>query len=89
MVDKFALDWRTADLDESISGLLAHAERLTRNQSDIVATDIDELRTMGWSDEAISLATQIVAYFNYINRIAAGLGIDTEDWIDGTGRPLA
>jgi len=88
MIDRFALDWRTADLDEAISGLLAHAERLTRAQSDIAATDIDELRGMGWSDEAIPLTTQIVAYFNYINRIATGLGIDMEDWIDVTGRPL-
>jgi hypothetical protein len=28
----------------------------------------------------------VVSYFNYINRIAEGLGIDHEDWIDEAGR---
>jgi hypothetical protein len=31
-----------------------------------------------------------VAYFNYINRIAEGLGVPLEDWIedDGRARPV-
>jgi alkylhydroperoxidase family enzyme len=86
MVDRFAIDWRTAGLDDATSALLTHAERLTRNPSGIDESDVDELSDMGWNDEAISLATQIVAYFNYINRIAEGLGVDTEDWIDEVGR---
>ena len=39
---------------------------------------IDGLRATGWSDAEIHDATQIASYFNYINRIADGLGCDLE-----------
>ena len=39
------------------------------------------LRAHGFDDAAISSAVQVVAYFNYINRVADGLGVDLEDWI--------
>jgi len=44
-------------------------------------TDLDALRCVGFSDEAISDAAQIVAYFNYINRVADALGVDLERWM--------
>ena len=37
--------------------------------------DIDKLREAGLSDQAISDAAQVISYFNYINRIAEGLGV--------------
>ena len=48
------------------------------------------MRIAGFDDRGISSATQVVAYFNYINRIAEGLGVPTEDWLneDGTPRDL-
>lgn len=36
------------------------------------------LREAGLDDRAIHDATQVVAYFAYINRIADGLGVDPE-----------
>jgi alkylhydroperoxidase family enzyme len=39
---------------------------------------VDALRALGWSDRAIHDAAQVTAYFNYINRIADGLGVDLE-----------
>jgi alkylhydroperoxidase family enzyme len=41
-------------------------------------SDIDELRAAGLSDQAIHDAVQVIAYFNYINRIGDGLGVDLE-----------
>ena len=32
----------------------------------------------GWTDRAVHDTTQVVAFFNYINRIAEGLGVDPE-----------
>jgi hypothetical protein len=29
----------------------------------------------------------VVAYFNYINRIAEGLGVPLEEWLDENGQP--
>lgn len=40
--------------------------------------DVAFLSDHGWSDRAIHDACQVVAYFNYINRIADGLGVDLE-----------
>jgi alkylhydroperoxidase family enzyme len=47
--------------------------------------NVDALRDAGWSDEGIHDACQIVAYFNFINRIADGLGVDPEpEWAQGS-----
>jgi alkylhydroperoxidase family enzyme len=43
--------------------------------------DADILRDHGWSDAAIHDAIQVISYFNYINRIAEGVGIEDEpEW---------
>jgi alkylhydroperoxidase family enzyme len=43
--------------------------------------DADLLRGHGWSDVAIHDAIQVVSYFNYINRVAEGVGIEDEpEW---------
>ena len=52
--------------------------KLTHTPAEIEQADIDRLRELGLSDTAISDATQVIAYFNYINRIADGLGVDLE-----------
>ena len=39
------------------------------------------LRTVGLDDVAIHDAIQVIAYFNYLNRVAEGVGTDPEpDW---------
>jgi len=43
--------------------------------------DIDALRAQGLDDAAISDAIQVVSYFNYVTRVADGVGIDDEpEW---------
>ena len=42
---------------------------------------VDALRAVGLDDATIHDAIQVIAYFNYINRIAEGIGIDPEpEW---------
>lgn len=48
--------------------------------------DLDRLRARGLDDTAIHDATQIVSYFNYITRIADGLGVEPEDFIEPWGK---
>ena len=88
MVDRFATDWRTAGLDEQTVALLEFTEKLTRDPGSTGAADIDVLRSHGLDDRGISSVTQVVAYFNYINRVADGLGAVGEDWLGEDGRPL-
>ena len=87
MVDRFALDWRTAGLDEATVALLDYTEKLTTEPGSVGSGDMEVLRSHGFDDPGISSATQVVAYFNYINRIAEGLGVSGEDWLGDDGRP--
>ncbi len=74
-------DWRQANLDAPTAALLEYAEKLTHTPAAVASSDIERLRKASWSDRAIHDAAQVVAYFNYINRVADGLGVDPEDWM--------
>lgn len=39
------------------------------------------LRGYGFTDGQLSDAVQVISYFNYINRIADGLGVDLEEFM--------
>lgn len=58
--------------------LCAWAEKLTLTPTQMKKADVESLRQIGWSDLEIHDAAQAIAYFNYINRIADGLGVDPE-----------
>ncbi len=79
-------DWRTAPLSPVDRALCAFAAKLTHDQQRMTPGDLDELRNHGLSDRAIHDAVQVIAYFNYINRVADAVGIDDEpEW--GTDGP--
>lgn len=61
--------------------LCRFAEKLTKAPEEMVSADIDTLRNHGFDDRAIHDATQVISYFNYINRIADALGVEHEDFI--------
>lgn len=86
MVDRIAIDWATSGLDEPTLALVRFAGKLTRTPATVGEEDVQALRDSGFDDAGISSCVQVVSYFNYINRIAEGLGIDHEDWIDEAGR---
>jgi alkylhydroperoxidase family enzyme len=45
------------------------------------AAEADALRAVGLDEAAIHDAIQVIAYFNYINRVAEGVGTDPEpEW---------
>ena len=49
--------------------------------------DLEALRAQELTDRAIHDAAQVIGFFNYITRIADGLGVEPEDFIEewGTG----
>ena len=57
------------------------AVKLTVTPGEMREADVAKLRDLGFSDAAITIATQVISYFNYINRIADGLGVDPEQWM--------
>ncbi len=74
-------DWRTAELSESRRAMLDYSVKLTHTPGDMVATDVETLRGHGFSDRDILDITEVVSYYAYVNRIADGLGVQTESWI--------
>lgn len=74
-------DYRTADLSADDLVLCEYAVRLTLSPKEVGRTDVDVLKQAGFDDVQISVAVQVIGYFNYINRIAEGFGVDDEDWM--------
>ncbi len=80
-----ASDWRRAELTAADRALCAYAEKLTRQPAAMGEADVQALRAAGWQDTAIHDATQIIGFFNYINRVADGLGVEREQCIPPWG----
>ena len=70
------MDWRDGTLGPADEALCRYAEKLTRSPGDMAEADVDELRTHGFGDVQIHDAIQVVAYFNYINRVADAVHVD-------------
>ena len=68
-------------MSEIDQALCAYAEKITRYPAGTSAEDIQALRDCGLSDRAIHDAVQVISYFNYINRVADGLGIENEVFV--------
>jgi uncharacterized peroxidase-related enzyme len=84
-VERVARDWRGANLEPANVALCEYAERLSTEPAVMGPEGVERLRQAGFSDRAIHDATQVISYFNYINRMADGLGVDREDWIRAWG----
>ena len=62
-------------LEPRLSNIVRHAEKLTTAPGAMTESDLGELRSEGLSDKDILDLTLIVGYFNFVNRIAMGLGV--------------
>jgi uncharacterized peroxidase-related enzyme len=74
-------DWRRAPIRGVDLALCAYAEKLTLTPNEMSESDLDDLRGHALDDRAIHDATQVISYFNYINRIADALGVEPEEFI--------
>jgi uncharacterized peroxidase-related enzyme len=73
-------DHATAELSTADRAMLDYAVKLTRTPGQVQRDDTDRLRREGFSDAAILDVCQVVAYYNYVNRLADGLGVELEDF---------
>jgi len=62
-------------LEPRLSNIVRYAEKLTSAPAAMTESDLGELRAVGLSDGDILDVSLIVAYFNFVNRIALGLGV--------------
>ena len=73
-----ARDPRGASLEPRDRAIADYAWKLTREPDAMVETDLAPLRAAGLTDDAILWLAEVVAYFNYVNRLADGLGVRLE-----------
>ena len=74
-IKQFVQDPYSLELSTRTLRMLEYAVKLTNNPKDIGQADIDTLRESGFSDEDILNINLVVSYFNFVNRIALGLGV--------------
>ncbi len=70
-----ARDYTQLQLDPADRAMLDYAAQLTRRPATVTPGDLERLRAVGFSDEAILQINLIASWFNYINRVADGLGV--------------
>lgn len=59
--------------------MLDYTAQLTRDATRVGPEHLDRLRRVGFDDRAILQINLIANWFNYINRVADGLGVGRPD----------
>ncbi len=81
---KSVLERKWTLLSEREKALVDYALQLTRAPAETTPHHLESLRKAGLSDRDILHLNLVVAYFNFVNRLVLGLGVEfTEDEIKG------
>ena len=64
--------------------MLTFVEKLTLTPSEMSEDDVAGLRTAGFTDRDILDIVEVAAYYAYVNRVADGLGVAVEPWINAS-----
>ena len=68
-------DLETCTLKEHEKALLRFAGKVTKNLPSITEADVESLRTIGWTDEAIYYTITVCALLNFYNRWITSSGV--------------
>ena len=75
-VEHLATDYTSLeDLSSKLRAACDFAVHLTTAPGEPTEADVDELREAGWSDRDVLDIALITSYFNFVNRLATGLGV--------------
>lgn len=72
---KLATDYLNAPIGSKEMALFRFADKLTRNPSTVEETDSDAVFQAGWDEAALIETVLTVAWSNFVNRVAFGLGL--------------
>ena len=75
---KILEDWRSAPITEAQQALLRFSVKLSQDPQGMSQDDVEDLRGHGYDDTDILHINQVTSYFNFINRMADGLGVVLE-----------
>lgn len=71
--EMMVMNYRVAELEPRVRGMLDFAWKLTLTPHDIGEADRQRLRDLGFSDQDIFDISDVAAFFNYTNRMAHSL----------------
>ena len=74
-LDSAISDLEATDLDPKMKPILRMAEKLTKEPSRMIQSDIEAITAVGWSEDTAHDAVVICALFNFYNRMLDGHGI--------------
>lgn len=86
LADQLATNHRSADLSQRHRGMLDFAVKLTEEPGRVDDADVQALRELGFSQEAIWDITSVVGYYNLSNRLATVADMRPNDEFYGLGR---
>ena len=72
-------DYTQAGLDDQTRGMLDFAVKLTKDPSGNRKADIERLRSLGLDDQQILSTVLITCVFNFMTRLADGLGVELQE----------
>lgn len=75
LAERITLDYRRAGLDERTRAILDYAAKITSHPVECDENDIQALRSLGFSDQAIFDIAEIAAMYNFTNRLASATGM--------------
>jgi uncharacterized peroxidase-related enzyme len=84
-VIQFREDFRAVYLAPFEIKMLELADRLTREPGFHFQKDIEELQNAGVDDEVILEIVMVTGYFNFVTRLAQGLGVELEHYWNEEG----
>jgi len=72
---KLATDYASAPVGSNELALFQFADKLTRNALEVGTADAEAILQAGWNEAALIETVLIVAWANFVNRVAFGLGL--------------
>ena len=82
LVEGLKSDYRSSGVDEMDLAMLRYAEKVTLEHCNCTENDVVELRGFGFGDKDILDIVQVAAYYNFVNRMSCGLGVELESYWD-------
>ena len=78
LAEQVGEDYHNANLTPKQVAMLEFAESLTLDPGNTKAAYVEELKSVGWIDEDIVDIVHITCLFNYMDRLADGLGVELD-----------
>lgn len=76
-VRELGRDYRLLDLSPRLRAILDYAVLLTRDPGAVTEAHVQAMLNEGLSDEEVLNVNMVASYFNFVNRIAEGLGVES------------